>query len=163
MLTSALLLTTALLQTAPIDTANADLRATAAERRVAAELIASLQSPFCPGLTLPACPSWHADTLRRSLRRRVYAGESPAALRQEMASRYGQAILGEPSWQGFDVLGWIGPGVLLLAGIVGVVVFLRRKPPASAPVMSVPPPPPAPGSEDARLVAQLAEELRASE
>ncbi len=58
MFISALLLTTALLQTAPIDTANADLRATAAERRVAAELIASLQSPFCPGLTLPACPSW---------------------------------------------------------------------------------------------------------
>lgn len=163
MLTSALVLTAALLQAAPVDTANADLRATPAERRVAAELIASLQSPFCPGLTLPACPSWHADTLRRSLRRRVYAGESPAALRREMASRYGQAILGEPSWQGFDVLGWIGPGVLLLGGIVGVVVFLRRKPPESAPVMSVPQPPPAPGSEDARLVAQLAEELRASE
>ncbi len=163
MLIPALLLTTALLQAAPLDTANADLRATAAERRVAAELIASLQSPFCPGLTLPACPSWHADTLRRSLRRRVYAGESPAALRREMASRYGQAILGEPSWQGFDVLGWVGPGVLLLAGIVGVVVFLRRKPPVTTPASPVPPPLPPPGSEDARLVAQLAEELRASE
>lgn len=163
MLIPALLLTTALLQAAPLDTANADLRATAAERRVAAELIASLQSPFCPGLTLPACPSWHADTLRRSLRRRVYAGESPAALRREMASRYGQAILGEPSWQGFDVLGWVGPGVLLLAGIVGVVVFLRRKPPVTTPASPVPPPLPSPGSEDARLVAQLAEELRASE
>ena len=163
MLIPALLLTTALLQAAPLDTANADLRATAAERRVAAELIASLQSPFCPGLTLPACPSWHADTLRRSLRRRVYAGESPAALRREMASRYGQAILGEPSWQGFDVLGWVGTGVLLLAGIVGVVVFLRRKPPVTTPASPVPPPLPSPGSEDARLVAQLAEELRASE
>ena len=163
MLIPVLLLTTALLQAAPTDTANADLRATPAERRMATDLIASLQSPFCPGLTLPACPSWHADTLRRSLRRRVYAGESPVALRQEMAARYGQAILGEPSWQGFDVLGWIGPGLLLAGGVVAVVVFLRRQPPPlpSTPQAAVAPP--VPGSENARLVAQLAEELRASE
>ena len=114
----------ALLAQAP--TAAPDPAQAAARQRTATELIGSLQSPFCPGLTLPACPSWHADTLRRALRRRILGGEDPGRLRREMAARYGQYVLGEPTWQGFDVIGWLGPGALLLLGGVTLALVLRR-------------------------------------
>lgn len=143
----------------------ADATEILARQRAATALIASLQSPFCPGLTLPACPSWHADTLRQSLRHRVELGESPVVLRQEMAQRYGQYVLGEPTWHGFDVLGWLAPAALLLAAGAGLVLGLRRRaagvveatdaPPAGPPTR-----PPLAPEERARLERQLLAELR---
>jgi len=138
----------------------------AARQRTATELIGSLQSPFCPGLTLPACPSWHADTLRQALRQRILRGEEPAVLRREMAARYGQYVLGEPTWQGFDVFGWLGPGALLLLGGVMLVLVLRRR--AGQPVWAqqrgrpdyVPPLEPLAAEDRARLEQRLLKELR---
>lgn len=134
-------------------------------QRTASGLIAGLQSPFCPGLSLPACPSWHADTLRQALRRRVLEGESPTALRREMVARYGQYVLGEPTWSGFDVIGWVGPGILLLLSGAALVLMLRRRQRATRPGLRgrpeyVPPMPAIPAEERLRLEQRLLAELR---
>ncbi len=161
------LLLLALLAQQPVAPVSADPVAATAAHRAATALIESLQSPFCPGLTLSACPSWHADTLRQSLRQRVLAGESPPALRREMAARYGQYVLGEPTWHGFDVLGWVGPGALLLLAGGTLWMLLRRRraqPPAALrgrpehapPIVALD------AEEQARLEARLAAELRSS-
>ncbi len=99
----------------------------AGRERAAWRLIASLQSPYCPGLTLESCPSWYADSLRGVIRQRMAAGESPGRIRSELAAEFGQAILGEPSWQGFDVLGWVGPAALILGTMAGLTLLLRRR------------------------------------
>lgn len=160
-MTGALLLVVGALLAAPPAPSPARL----AERQQAASaLIASLQSPFCPGLSLPACPSWHADTLRQSLRQRVLSGEAPELLRREMAARYGQYVLGEPSWSGFDVLGWVGPGILLLLGGAALVLGLRRQRPPPPALRGrpdyVPPMPAIPEEERRRLEQRLLAELR---
>jgi cytochrome c-type biogenesis protein CcmH len=141
--------------------------ATLAARETSAwRLIASLQSPFCPGLTLDSCPSWYADSLRTEIRQRMAAGESPEAIRDQLARDFGQRILGEPTWRGFDVLGWIGPGVLLLLGgsVLAMVVRQRgRRTPSPAAVVRpeyVPALVDIPPSERARLEQQLQAELR---
>lgn len=141
--------------------------ATLAARETAAwRLIASLQSPFCPGLTLDSCPSWYADSLRTEIRQRMAAGESPEAIRARLARDFGQRVLGEPTWRGFDVLGWVGPGIVLLLAGAGLAIVVRqrsRSVPSPAAVVrpdylplvvEIPP------SERARLEAQLQEELR---
>ncbi len=138
----------------------------AARETAAWRLIASLQSPFCPGLTLESCPSWYADSLRTVIRQRMAAGESPVTLREQLARDFGQRVLGEPTWRGFDVLGWIGPGAaLLVAGLVLAAVLRRRgrTPPTAAntvrpdyvPVLIEIPP-----AERARLEQQLLVELK---
>jgi cytochrome c-type biogenesis protein CcmH len=141
--------------------------ATAAARESAAwRLIASLQSPFCPGLTLESCPSWYADSLRTEIRQRMAAGESPAAIRAQLARDFGQRVLGEPTWRGFDVLGWIGPGVLLLLGGAALARVVRqrgRRVPAPAAVVRpdyVPELVEIPLEERARLERQLLVELK---
>jgi len=162
-MTAALLLA-ALLAQAPAPAP--DAAQVSARQRTATELIGSLQSPFCPGLTLPACPSWHADTLRQALRRRILGGEDPGLIRREMAARYGQYILGEPTWQGFDVFGWVGPGILLLLGGVTLALVLRRRAGQPAPAHQrgrpdyVPPLEPLAAEEQARLEQRLLAELR---
>jgi cytochrome c-type biogenesis protein CcmH/NrfF len=147
----------------PADSVSADLlqqRETAAWR-----LIATLQSPFCPGLTLESCPSWYADSLRTEIRQRMARGESAARIRAELARDFGQQILGEPSWHGFDVTGWIGPAVVmtLSAALLALRLRCRAVAPATAvlrgrPDLELLPPTLAP-EERARLEEDLAREL----
>ncbi len=137
-----------------------------ARETAAWRLIATLQSPFCPGLTLESCPSWYADSLRTVIRQRMAAGESPDVIRRELARDFGQPVLGEPTWQGFDLLGWIGPGLLLLvAGTVLVAALRRRGRPAPGPAVVTDPGEPfglnyIPAAERERLTRRLAAELR---
>ena len=132
-------------------------------------LIATLQSPFCPGLTLESCPSWYADSLRTVIRGRMAAGESAEVIRRQLQRDFGQRVLGEPTWRGFDVLGWIGPGVLVAASGLLLTLGLRRRgrhPPqavVSARPAFVPPLPELPAAERARLEEELRRELGLSE
>ncbi|HWA59708.1 MAG TPA: cytochrome c-type biogenesis protein CcmH [Gemmatimonadales bacterium] len=132
-------------------------------------LIASLQSPFCPGLTLESCPSWYADSLRGVIRERMAAGESPERIRSELAGEFGQRILGEPTWQGFDLLGWVGPGAVIVLSMLTLGLVLRRRVQGRAEPLTaggagmVPPLPELAPVERARLAAVLERELRGGE
>jgi cytochrome c-type biogenesis protein CcmH/NrfF len=128
-------------------------------------LIATLQSPFCPGLTLESCPSWYADSLRTVIRERMARGEPAERIRAELARDFGQRVLGEPTWQGFDVSGWLGPGVVVTASAVLLTLTLRRHARESPVAQTrgrpefVPPMPELPAVERARLEAALEREL----
>jgi cytochrome c-type biogenesis protein CcmH len=132
-------------------------------------LMASLQSPYCPGLTLESCPSWYADSLRGVIREQMAAGESPERIRSELAEEFGQRILGEPTWQGFDLVGWVGPGVLIGLTMLTLGLVLRRREKVRAEPLTtgraglVPPLPELPPVERARLEAVLERELREGE
>jgi len=149
----------------PVD---ADLATLAARETAAWRLIASLQSPFCPGLTLESCPSWYADSLRTVIRERMARGEPAERIRAELARDFGQRVLGEPTWEGIDVTAWIGPAVLILLGAAGLTVAIRRERisgavPARGRPEYVPPMPDLSPAERARLEAALARELTESE
>ena len=90
-------------------------------------LIQELQSPFCPGLNLMSCPSPQAADLREELRSRIASGESQEALRVDLVRRFGQGVLGLPTWSGFDVLAWVTPGVALFVAAGLLVRRLRRE------------------------------------
>jgi cytochrome c-type biogenesis protein CcmH len=128
-------------------------------------LIATLQSPFCPGLTLESCPSWYADSLRTEIRQRMARGESSERMRIELAREFGQRVLGEPTWEGFDVVGWVGPWLLLLlSGGVLLAVLRRRGSSVPAPTFLgrpdfVPSITPLSEEERATLEGRLTEEL----
>lgn len=151
----------------PLAAQSPDADALASRETAAWKLIASLQSPFCPGLTLESCPSWYADSLRSVIRKRMAAGESPETIRTELAAEFGQRVLGEPTWQGFDVLGWVGPAVLILGTMLGLALLLRRRHQATQVAAPAPAGPadslPMTGAERSRLEAVLARELLESE
>jgi cytochrome c-type biogenesis protein CcmH/NrfF len=164
---TAILIAAQLAGASPGDSVPADLL----QRRESAawRLIATLQSPFCPGLTLESCPSWYADSLRTVIRERMARGEPAERIRVELARDFGQRVLGEPTWQGFDVTGWIGPGLLIAVSAVLLGLGLRRgveRGPANGrrgrPGF-VSPLPELPGDERARLEEQLRRELALSE
>jgi cytochrome c-type biogenesis protein CcmH len=72
----------------------------------------------------------HAE-LAQDLRRKVYemlsSGQSNAQIIDYMTERYGDFVLYRPPVKPITWLLWIGPFVILLAGIIGLIVYLRRR------------------------------------
>jgi cytochrome c-type biogenesis protein CcmH/NrfF len=93
---------------------------------LAREIIDGSMSPYCPGLTLAACPSPSADSLRLAIIARVNQGESKAHLMADLEQSYGAAIRATPSTTGFGLVGWAVPGVAFLIAALVVYRWLRR-------------------------------------
>ena len=68
-----------------------------------------------------------AEDLRQRIREQLKAGRSPEEIRRYMTDRYGDFVLYRPPVNARTALLWFGPGLLLLAGLVALVLVLRRR------------------------------------
>lgn len=92
----------------------------------ARDVIDQTMSPFCPGLLLANCPSPSADSLRDAIVRRVEAGETPEAIRNDLIATYGDAVRASPQASGLGLVAWVMPALFLMAGAIFVTTWLRR-------------------------------------
>jgi cytochrome c-type biogenesis protein CcmH len=90
--------------------------------RQANELSRDLMSPFCPGRTLADCSSPDAAAVRKEIHEALASGEQPEAIRARIETRFGDHVVGVPR----QLLGWLLPILVLLAGAGGLVWVLRR-------------------------------------
>jgi cytochrome c-type biogenesis protein CcmH/NrfF len=94
------------------------------------QLSAELMSPFCPGLTLAACPSPNAQTVRAEIAERFRQGESREAIVADLIARYGEGVQASPSASGVGLIAWLLPaaaGVITLAVLIAAVRSVRRR------------------------------------
>ncbi len=82
------------------------------------EVASQLQCPVCNGESVADSSSPIAQTMRDLIHQKLAAGESEQQVVQEFHLRYGDTILESPPMQGFTLLIWLGPVVMLLAGVV---------------------------------------------
>lgn len=68
-----------------------------------------------------------AQDLRRELRGLIRAGKSDAQIKEFMVSRYGDFVLYRPPVKPTTWLLWAGPFVLMIAGVVMLLAYLRRR------------------------------------
>lgn len=81
-----------------------------------------LRCPVCQGESVAEAPAPLAQQMRQVIREQLQAGRSDQEIVQYFASRYGeQNVVWSLPRQGFALLAWIAPIVLLLAG--GVLLF----------------------------------------
>jgi cytochrome c-type biogenesis protein CcmH len=111
--------------------------------------------------TLNHCPH-HNCAMREEeqavIQKAIAEGKGETAILQELTLRYGVQVLASPPAKGFNLAAWILPGLGLIVGFVLVVVVVRRwrKPSGKAPQ------PPAARTLDAKLLAAVEEEMKAS-
>jgi cytochrome c-type biogenesis protein CcmH/NrfF len=119
-----------------------------------------LMSPFCPGRTLPDCPSPQAAELQRWIRDQERLGRSADEVEAELYTQFGDMILQSPRASGFGLAAYVIPVVLFLAGGSLLAFFLRRQTRSSGATPS-----PAAGlrSVDPELERRLEAELRESD
>jgi cytochrome c-type biogenesis protein CcmH/NrfF len=124
------------------------------------DLSHQLMSPFCPGRTLPDCPSPQAAELQKWIREQERIGRTRGDVEAELVAQFGELILQAPRARGFGATAYLIPTVLILAGGSLLVYFLRRQTQAS--VLTAPP---STGLRpvDPELEQRLEAELRASD
>jgi cytochrome c-type biogenesis protein CcmH len=61
------------------------------------------------------------------VRELIRAGRTDAEIREFMVSRYGDFVLYRPPVKPTTWLLWAGPFVLMVAGVVALLVYLRRR------------------------------------
>ena len=104
-------------ETVPAPAARVDGRDEALERsyvRVAKQL----RCPVCQQLSILDSPADLAVEMRAVVRERLEAGDSEEEVLAYFVSKYGQWVLLDPPKEGFNLVVWLAPLVLLLGGAV---------------------------------------------
>lgn len=89
-------------------------------------ITSGIRCPDCESLSAADSHTASARAIRRDVRARVAEGQSDSTIEQAYADRYGESILLEPERDGFGLLVWGLPVLVLVAGAAGLVVAFRR-------------------------------------
>jgi len=84
-----------------------------------------LKCPICQYESVADSPSSLAQNMRLVIRQQLQAGKSEQEVTQYFINSYGNQIVWSPPQQGFTLLAWIVPVVLLLGGVV-LLFFVGR-------------------------------------
>ena len=90
-------------------------------------ITAELRCLVCQNQTVADSTSDLANDLRREVRAMLARGASDEAVINFMTARYGDFVLYRPPVKATTVLLWVGPGLLLVGGLMTLVLVLRRR------------------------------------
>ena len=107
-------------------------------------LSAELRCMVCQNQSIDDSDAPLAHDIRVLIRQRIAAGETNAAVRSYLVSRYGDFILLKPPFKPETALLWLAPPLTLLAG-AAAILFARRRAPAATEALTE--------EEEARLAA----------
>jgi cytochrome c-type biogenesis protein CcmH/NrfF len=93
----------------------------------AMKLAAELRCLVCQNQSLAESHADLAIDLKNQVRTQLREGRSDAEIRDYMVQRYGDFVLYSPPFKATTMLLWAGPFVLLAAGALGLVIYLRRR------------------------------------
>jgi len=85
-----------------------------------------LRCPVCQGSSVADSPSSTAINMKNEVRDLLAEGYDQQQILAWFEASYGQFVLMEPKAEGLNMLVWLGPGIVLLAGLVIVAVQLRK-------------------------------------
>ena len=91
--------------------------------RIAAEL----RCLVCQNQTIADSHSGLAEDLRREVREQLRRGATDDQVVQFMTDRYGDFVRYRPPFKASTALLWVGPGVLVVGGVVTLTLVLRRR------------------------------------
>jgi cytochrome c-type biogenesis protein CcmH len=95
------------------------LSATALAAPSPADLEAELVCPTCD-TTLDQSNAPVAQRMKQIIRQHIAAGWTEAQIKADLVDQFGPGVLAEPPKSGFDLLAWLLPLGLLVAGALGV-------------------------------------------
>jgi cytochrome c-type biogenesis protein CcmH len=85
-----------------------------------------LRCVVCQNLSVADSPSEMAQQMRGIIRQQLSAGKNPQQIKNFFVSKYGEWVLLAPTTQGFSLLVWVLPFVVLIAGLASALWFIRR-------------------------------------
>ena len=93
----------------------------------AVRLSEQLRCLVCQNQTIADSNAELAVDLRQQIREQIAAGKSDDEIMQYMVNRYGDFVLYRPPFKATTLLLWLGPALLLVAGVAVLVRVLRTR------------------------------------
>jgi cytochrome c-type biogenesis protein CcmH len=93
----------------------------------ARSISAGLRCLVCQNETIDESNAGLAHDIRILLRERLTAGDTDAQAIKAIVDRYGEFVLLNPPVRPATYVLWFGPGAILLAGLIGCIVWVRRR------------------------------------
>lgn len=118
----------------------------------ARDISAGLRCVVCRNESIDQSNAEIARDLRLLVRERLVAGDSDDDVMRYIVERYGEYVLMRPTMTGSNILLWLAPLALILAGGGLSLAYIRRRSGATAPAEAALSP-----EEEARLQAILKE------
>ncbi len=94
----------------------------------AREISKDLRCVVCQNQDIDSSNANLARDMRVLVRDRLLAGDSNKQVLDYMVSRYGDFVLLDPPLKTSTYALWYGPGLIIVLGLFGVVMFFRRRP-----------------------------------
>jgi cytochrome c-type biogenesis protein CcmH len=85
-----------------------------------------LRCPKCQNQNIADSNAPISQDLRKLLYEKLEAGASDEVILRDMVERYGEFVRYRPDAQGATLWLWLAPGLMLLAGLLVLVLFIRR-------------------------------------
>lgn len=92
----------------------------------AKELQQELWCPICQGVRLDVCEQKVCQQMRDMIDRDLAAGKTKEEIKTDFIEFYGPVVLGEPPREGFNLLAWIVPILLVVGGLLFALFLTRR-------------------------------------
>lgn len=99
-----------------------------AQEARAQELFHEIRCVVCQGEAIADSPADVASDLRREIRLHIEKGDSDAAIKEYLVSRYGEVILMKPPVGRATLALWLGPWLLLAAALAAAWRYFRQTP-----------------------------------
>ena len=136
------------------------LEGAALERRTD-EVTSKLRCPVCQGLAVNDSHTATALAMKEQARDLLRAGYSERQVLAYFEDSYGEFVRLEPKPQGFNLLVWIAPALILLGG-AALIARRYRRAAAAEPVASPEPPVKSDDADQDPYLKKLREEIRRS-
>ena len=98
----------------------------AVEKRLV-DISSELRCLVCQNESLAGSHAELANDLRREIRSMIKDGKSDREIMDFMVARYGDFVRYRPPLKGSTLLLWFGPGLFMIGGIAGLLLYLRRR------------------------------------
>lgn len=95
----------------------------------AREIFRDVRCMVCQNESIDDSEAPLAADLRKLVREQVKAGRSDDQIKQYLTDRYGEFVLMTPSWSAGNLALWIGPFLVLAAGVALLFARLRNRTP----------------------------------
>ncbi len=86
-----------------------------------------LRCVVCQNQSIDDSDAQLARDLRVLVRDRIIAGDSDQAVVDYVVSRYGDFVLLRPPFKAATLVLWLGPVLIALGGLFGLILFFRRQ------------------------------------
>lgn len=100
------------------------------------ELTQELRCLVCQNQNIADSNAELAKDLRRKTYEMVVKGQDKDQIVSFMVERYGDFVMYKPPFKASTIILWLGPGIILVLGVVILIRVIRRRPATTEPLLS---------------------------